>query len=65
MAKAITYDQAIEELEQIVSAMENGGVMSVEAYTKQAKRAAELIDFCTKKLRQVDVELQQLFQDTH
>lgn len=60
--RVITYDAAIQELEAIVKNIETGGVMGMSEYTKQAKRATELIQICTEKLRAVDAELNDIFE---
>lgn len=45
MTKTITYTQAFEELQQIVSEIEQGEI-SVDILSEKVKRAAELIKIC-------------------
>ena len=54
---ALTYSQAKQELEEIVSAIESGE-LDVDALTEKVKRASELIAFCKERLTKTDEELQ-------
>ncbi|MDO5523209.1 MAG: exodeoxyribonuclease VII small subunit [Bacteroidia bacterium] len=56
---ALTYSQAKQELEEIVSAIESGQ-LDVDALTEKVKRASELIAFCKEKLTKTDTELQKI-----
>ena len=49
------YTQAYNELQKILEAMDQGDV-DVDELSEKVKRAAELIEFCQKRLR--DTELQ-------
>lgn len=60
--KALTYSQAKQELEKIVSAIESGE-LDVDALTEKVKRASELIAFCKEKLTKTDEELQRILED--
>ena len=53
----LTYSQAKQELEEIVSAIESGE-LDVDALTEKVKRASELIAFCQERLTKTDEELQ-------
>lgn len=59
---ALTYSQAKQELEEIVSAIESGK-LDVDALTEKVKRASELIAFCKEKLTKTDEELQKILNE--
>jgi exodeoxyribonuclease VII small subunit len=61
---ALTYSQAKQELEEIVSAIESGK-LDVDALTEKVKRASELIAFCKEKLTKTDEELQKILNEIH
>jgi len=52
----LTYSAAYEELENIALEMENESV-SIDELARRVKRAAELIEFCQKKLRNTEKEV--------
>ncbi len=56
MSKTITYAEAIEELETIVSEIENASI-GVDELSEKVKRAAELIKFCRNKLTATEKEV--------
>ncbi|MBK6964625.1 MAG: exodeoxyribonuclease VII small subunit [Bacteroidales bacterium] len=56
MSKTITYAEAIEELETIVSEIENASI-GVDELSEKVKRAAELIKFCRSKLTATEREV--------
>ncbi len=58
----ITYTQAKQELERIVSAIESGE-LDVDALTEKVKRASELIALCKEKLTKTDEELQKILNE--
>lgn len=49
MAEEITYSQAFEELQEIVSEMENSEI-TVDLLDQKIKRASELLRICKDKL---------------
>ena len=49
----INYEQAIEELETIVSKMESGE-LNLDAITEKLKRAQKLIKLCKDRLTKTD-----------
>ena len=55
--KEPTYGEAVEELEQIISEIEEESV-DVDVLTKRVKRATFLIGFCKERLRATEVEVQ-------
>ena len=60
--KKMSYAQAKEELEKIVSAMESGQ-LDVDALTEKVKRASELIAFCKEILTKTDTQLQKILEE--
>ena len=55
----INYDQAIEELETIVSKMESGE-LNLDAITEKLKRAQKLIKLCKDRLTKTDEEIKKI-----
>ncbi len=62
MAKEKSYDQAYEELQQLVSNIqsEETGLDKMES---QVKKASELIKYCKDKLRSLENEINVIFQN--
>ncbi len=60
--KKTTYEAAIKELQEIVASLQEG-TTSIDELSAKAKRASELIDFCRKKLRQTEKDLDQLLEE--
>lgn len=59
MPNTITYEAALAELEQIVSAVERGD-LPIDQLTSKIKRAQELLAFCKTQLLQVETEVNSL-----
>lgn len=55
----ISYEQAIEELETIVSKMESGE-LNLDAITEKLKRAQKLIKLCKDRLTKTDEEIKKI-----
>lgn len=53
----MTYQSAYDELQQIVSKMQNEEV-GLDELSKEVKRAAELVKLCKTKLREVEKEIE-------
>lgn len=58
----LSYEQAFEELQTIVSAME-GGSIGIDDLSIKVKRAAELIKFCQRKLKTTEMDVDQILKD--
>lgn len=58
----MTYTEAFEELQQIVSEMEDGDI-SVDVLSIKVKRAAELLAICKQQLQQTEKDVQQILTD--
>ena len=62
MKKEIEYSKAIEELEEIVSSIENEEV-NVDELSIKVKRAAELIKVCKDKLHNTEEEVNTILKE--
>ena len=59
----ITFEKAIEELEDIIQSLEQGDVPldnTIELY----ERGAKLKDFCEKKLKDAEIKIKKINKDT-
>lgn len=54
-----TFEQAMEKLEKIVHELE-AGELSLDDMVKKFEEGMKLVDFCTKKLNQVEQKLKKL-----
>ena len=57
-----TYAQAFEELQQIVSEIEEGHI-SVDELSEKVKRAAQLIAICKTKLSTTEEDVNRILKD--
>jgi len=55
-----SYQKSYDELQQIVTKLQNDEI-SLDDLSKSVKRAGELIKACKEKLRNVELEIDQLF----
>lgn len=62
MKKDIPYTEAITELEEIVSSIENEDV-NVDELSVKVKRAAELIKICKAKLHNTEEEVNSILKE--
>lgn len=62
MAKEIKYDEAFEELQQIVADLEDGEI-SVDELSIKVKRASELIQICKKKLKSTEEDVTKILHE--
>lgn len=56
MKKSLTYESALQELQQIVTALQSEQT-KIEDLAQQSKRAAELLAFCKARLRQIEEDV--------
>jgi exodeoxyribonuclease VII small subunit len=56
-----SYEEAREELENILAELESGET-GIDELASHVKRASELIRLCREKLRRTDKELQDILQ---
>lgn len=57
----LTYEEALQELQQIVTQLQEDAI-SVDELSDKVKRAAELIAYCREKLRKTEESLEGLFE---
>jgi exodeoxyribonuclease VII small subunit len=58
----LTYDNALEELQTIVSQLQDEAI-SMDELSEKVQKAAFLIQFCKEKLRKTELEIQEIFDD--
>jgi len=58
----INYQQAFDELQEIVSDMEDGQI-NVDELAQKVKRATELIRICKNKLTATDGDVQKILKE--
>ncbi|MFT5164980.1 MAG: exodeoxyribonuclease VII small subunit [Saprospiraceae bacterium] len=56
-----TYEQAMTELQQIVTDLQSEAV-GIDELSDKVKKAAELINFCKTKLRSTEADIDQFFE---
>ena len=62
MKDELTYARAIEELERIVSEIENEDI-SVDELSEKVKRASKLIQICKDALHSTEEEVKQILEE--
>ena len=62
MSENLTYSKAIEELQTIISKMENSTI-DPDQLLELVKRASYLLDFCERKLLHLEGEINQILQN--
>ena len=60
--KEMTYDDALTELQGIVSQLQED-VVNIDELSEKAKRAAVLVKFCQERLRSIEEEVGGLFEE--
>ncbi len=60
--KNLSYDDAVKELELIIDEIEAGD-LSVEKVNEKIKRASFLLEYCKKKLRSTQSDLNNLLNE--
>jgi exodeoxyribonuclease VII small subunit len=58
----LNYSDAYQELMEIVQEIENGDI-SVDVLSEKVKRASVLLRFCKEKLKQTEVDVDQILKD--
>ena len=58
----LSYEKAIEELEQILEVLENGD-LSLKDSMEKFKRGVELYNYCNEILKNVEGEIKVLLKD--
>lgn len=63
MAKEnIKYEEAVSQLEQIVTNLEEGG-LNIDELSSELKKAQKLIMLCKQRLTKTDEEIQKILND--
>ena len=62
MAKELNYEEAVKQLEDIVSKMENDE-LDIDQMSEQLKVAQKLIKQCKDKLTKVDAETKKILDN--
>jgi exodeoxyribonuclease VII small subunit len=62
MEKQTNYTEAFEELQKIVSEIEEGEI-SIDELSIKVKRAAELIKICKNKLTSTEEDVNQILKE--
>jgi len=57
--KKLTYDSALNELQEIVNEIESEEI-GIDELSKKVKRAAELLKFCQEKLHQTEEDVNEI-----
>lgn len=57
-----SYQKAFDELQEIVSKLQNDEI-GLDDLSKSVKRAGVLIKACKEKLRNVEIEIDQMFEE--
>ena len=57
--KVKTFEQAKQELDRILNEFDRDQV-NLDTLVPRLKRAKELIEFCTKRIRQIDTEAKEI-----
>jgi len=59
--KSETYAQAYTEVQKILEGLDQGDI-DVDELSEKVKRAAELIDFCQKRLRETELQVKRVME---
>ncbi len=62
MSKKQTYQNALNELEDIIEAIENEDI-GIDELSSKVKRAASLLQFCQTKLRKTETDIDAILKD--
>jgi len=62
MSKEIKYSEAFDELQEIVTDIEDGEI-SVDELSVKVKRASELIKICKSKLTSTEEDVNQILKE--
>ena len=60
--KQLTYSDAIVEIEDIISRIENQE-LDIDELSSNVKRVAELLNFCKQKLKNTEDEVQKILKE--
>ncbi len=63
MAKKLSYTEALNELEKILSDLEKNDEFDMDKIAAKIKEAAKLISVCKNQLKVIDKDLNQIMED--
>ena len=55
-----TYTEALTELEQILSELENDKDLNMDVVAEKVKEAALLLEICKKQLHEIDKDIEKI-----
>ncbi|MBF1081098.1 MAG: exodeoxyribonuclease VII small subunit [Prevotellaceae bacterium] len=58
----INYEEAVQQLENIVQKLENGE-LNIDELSNELKKAQKLISLCRQRLTKTDEEIQKILND--
>ena len=58
----LTYTEAVNELESILTELENNQEVNMDVISEKVKRAAVLMEVCKKQLHEMDDELDKIME---
>jgi len=58
----LTYTEAVNELESILTELENNQEVNMDVISEKVKRAAVLMEVCKKQLHEMDNELEKIME---
>lgn len=62
MAKKQSFDKAYEELQSIVEKLQNDD-SSIDNLSTQLKKAKELVSFCKTRLREIEEDIDEIYDE--
>ncbi len=63
-SKKLTYNQALEEINQIISEIENGNI-DIDNISEKLTKAKTLFEFCQSKLKETQSKVENLLDDNN
>lgn len=60
--KQLSYNEAVDEIESIISKIENQE-LNIDELSANVKRVAELLNFCKLKLKNTEEEVQKILKE--
>lgn len=63
MSKPKSYAEAVEELEDIASLLDDRNI-DIDLLAEKVKRAHELVEFCQKRIEAVRFEVENILEET-
>ncbi|MBN2892038.1 MAG: exodeoxyribonuclease VII small subunit [Bacteroidales bacterium] len=61
-AKKLTYNQALEEINQVIEEIESGKV-DIDQLSEKLKKAKKMFDYCKNKLKDTQSEIDNMLEE--